>query len=44
MSVSSELDVLRGEGWSFEEEIVNLKVPYLDEARTMAVLRKLRRI
>ena len=44
VSVSSELDVLRGEGWSFEEEIVNLKVPYLDEARTMAVLRKLRRI
>lgn len=40
-SALSELDVLRGEGWNFDDEIVKLKVPYLDEARTMVVLRNL---
>lgn len=42
-SASSELEVLRGEGWTFHDEIVKLKVPYLDEARTMVVLRNLKR-
>ena len=40
-NVSSELDVLRGEGYCFDEQIVDLHVPYLDEARTMAVLRNI---
>ena len=40
-NVSSELDVLRGEGYCFDEQIVDLRVPYLDEARTMAVLRNI---
>ena len=42
-NVSSELDVLRGEGYSFDEQIEDLRVPYLDEARTMAVLRNIRK-
>lgn len=42
-NVSSELDVLRGEGYSFDERIEDLRVPYLDEARTMAVLRNIRK-
>ena len=42
-NVSSELDVLRGEGYSFDEQIEDLHVPYLDEARTMAVLRNIRK-
>ena len=35
----SELDVLRGEGYSFDAEVLDLKVPYLDERRTLCVLR-----
>ena len=42
-NVSSELDVLRGEGYRFDEQIEDLRVPYLDEARTMAVLRNIRK-
>lgn len=38
----SELDVLRGEGYTFSERIVGIKVPYLDEARTVCVLRNLK--
>ena len=34
----SELDVLRGEGYSFDAEVLDLKVPYLDERRTLCVL------
>lgn len=34
----SELDVLRGAGYSFDAEVLDLKVPYLDERRTLCVL------
>ena len=34
----SELDVLRGEGYSFDAEVQDIKVPYLDERRTLCVL------
>ncbi len=40
-NVLSELDVLRGENYSFDEQLVDLRVPYLDETRTMVVLRNL---
>ena len=39
----SELSVLRGEGFSFDDRIVDLRVPYLDETRTMLVLRNLKK-
>ena len=40
-NVLSELDVLRGENYSFDERLENIRVPYLDETRTMVVLRNL---
>ena len=43
-NAESELSVLRGEGYGFDERMENLRVPYLDEARTMAVLRNFRRL
>ena len=42
-NVLSELEVLRGEGYSFESRIENLRVPYLDEQRTAAVIRGLKK-
>ena len=39
----SELDVLRGEGYSFDNRLEELRVPYLDESRTMVVLRNLKK-
>lgn len=39
----SELSVLRGEGFCFDDRLVDLRVPYLDEARTFVVLRNLKR-
>ena len=42
-NVVSELDVLRGEGYSFDSEIVDLRVPYLDERRTLCVLENWKR-
>ena len=39
----SELSVFRGEGYEADERLVELKVPYLDEARTMVVLRNIRK-
>ena len=41
-NASSELSVLRGEGYDFDERLVELRVPYLDESRTMVVLRNIR--
>ena len=42
-NVVSELEVLRGEGYSFDAEIVDLRVPYLDERRTLCVLENWKR-
>lgn len=39
----SELSVLRGEGYEADERLVELKVPYLDEARTIVVLRNIKK-
>ncbi len=37
-NVESELEVLRGEGYRFDARIEDVKVPYLDERRTICVL------
>ena len=42
-NASSELSVLRGEGYAFDERLVDMRVPYLDESRTMVVLRNVRK-
>ena len=41
-NASSELSVLRGEGYGFDERLVDIRVPYLDESRTLVVLRNIR--
>ena len=38
-NAASELEVLRGEGFSFDATIEDIRVPYLDERRTICVLR-----
>ncbi len=42
-NAASELEVLRGEGFSFDATIENIRVPYLDESRTLCVLRNWKR-
>ena len=42
-NAASELDVLRGEGYSFDARIVDIHVPYLDERRTLCVLENWKR-
>ena len=37
-NVASELDTLRGEGYSFKSTVRALKVPYLDELRSVCIL------
>ena len=42
-NAESELSVLRGEGYDFDKRLVDIRVPYLDESRTMVVLRNIRK-
>ena len=42
-NAESELSVLEGEGYRFEKRLVDIRVPYLDESRTIAVLRNMAR-
>ena len=37
-NVTSELDVLRGEGYSFQSTVRDIRVPYLDEMRSLCIL------
>lgn len=40
-NAESELEVLRGEGYSFDAAVMDLRVPYLDKMRTLCVLRNI---
>lgn len=42
-NAASELEVLRGEGYGFEATIEDIRVPYLDERRTICVLENWKR-
>ena len=42
-NAESELSVLRGECYDFDKRLVDIRVPYLDESRTMVVLRNIRK-
>ena len=43
VNAASELDVLRGEGYSFDAMLEDIRVPYLDERRTICVLENWKR-
>ena len=40
-NAESELEVLKGEGYSFDAAVMDIRVPYLDKMRTFCVLRNI---
>ena len=42
-NAESELEVLKGEGYSFDAAVRDVRVPYLDKMRTLCVLRNISR-